>query len=199
MDTGTISRALSLLTLVIASVLTPAVATAEYVTIADPRGDVMRVLETNLLVPAPDRVQHDILRTRFRHRSHRVRVRMEFADLRRTESYASYYVRIVTNEGVNGSVTVTTSRGMVVGTHVETTPDVTCPSAHRSIDYSHNVVVLGLARTCVSRPRWVRMAAYASAGEFEEGHFGDDAARRGLDAKRWDSGTLTAPLQRGSS
>ena len=132
-----------MLALLIVCVLTPSVATAESVTVPDPREDRMRIeMETGQFTPAPKRVTADILRTRFRHTPLRIRVRVTFTDLQSTVAWAQYQIRIVTNEGGTAGVRLLAMRGHVpLAIAGEMPRDAPCP-LHRSIDYVNNVVVI---------------------------------------------------------
>jgi hypothetical protein len=128
---------------------------------------------------------------------------MEFADLRRTGFYAYYVVHFITNKGVDVWLDIEAYKGHWAAgeTHMEIRDRVVNCRVYRTIDYAKNVVVIGIARKCVGRPRWVRMAAYSDASELESPQYYDDAATRDL-IQPWHEHigtTLTPRLDRGSS
>jgi hypothetical protein len=174
-------------------------ARAEVVTVPDARGDLMTQDATSGVYRAvPDDTDFDIVATRFRHRLHRVRARIQFVSLPRG-TYARYHLRIVTNEGYQGWVDVLTTPELK---HVQTFVSyhalaVDCP-VHYTFDYAHSVVVMGVARRCLRHPRWVRIGAYAVGGK-DDATVEDDAARERIVAAQHGHATLISRrLTRGS-
>jgi hypothetical protein len=170
-----------MLGVVMGSVQVPSAAHAQSVTVPDPRGDVMTQDEVSALFRiVPDHDELDIVRTRFSHGEHRIQVRMAFADLRRDSSRPNYYaLRIVSDRSPRRRVRVGVELGRRTSVLRWVRP-ISCPVYH-SIDYELDVVIIGLPRSCVGRPRWVRIGAsvqgYSGISTYE------DAAWTGLNPR----------------
>jgi hypothetical protein len=146
-----------------ALVAVPAAARADVSVRSDPRGDVVQVDEEGLPTAAPSRTNGDIKRTVFRHKAHRIRVRIGFAELSRTFNGLFVTAFIRTNTGWLQEATVIVNRDendpwsgwAVLG---DDENDLNCAIHHR-IDYAHNVIIIGFPRKCLHNPRWVRIGA----------------------------------------
>jgi len=214
--TSSVVRSLAIAVMVAALIGTPSAAQGRSVTFPDPRGDMMWIhtppdddndaTPPHVLHPAPEQVNRDIIRTRFRHMQERVRVRITFADLRREGTsaegtYAEYDLRVLTNEGQRREVVIYTGPGRWAGEAWtgQFPNDIRC-RLYRSIDYATNVMIIGFARRCLSFPRWVRLGFGTSGGtgDSEESYFYDDALRNGLRPLTPDAWTLSQRLARGS-
>ena len=169
---------------------------ADVATVPDPRGDLMHQDElSGEYVADPGVSEFDIVRTRFRHRLHRVRVRMQFASLE-PGFFASYSLRIRTNHGAIASVEVKTFEG---STAIKSSTEFRgrykqCP-VHKTLDYNEDVVVIGLSRRCLESPRWVRVGAFARGGRKATD---DDALRDGVVTQQLGHPTLSRDLLRGT-
>ena len=204
-----LSRTVSLALLAGLLVAAPTPAQAESQVSLDPRSDMMWVhtppdddndsTPPHVLHWAPQQTNRDIVRSRIRHTSSRVQLRITFADLRRTGAFNQYDVYLVTNEGVERWVTIFTGPGRWAGEfYTEGYPRNTRCALHRAVDYAANVVVIGFPRRCVGHPRWIRVATGTSGGgDQEEDYFYDDALRRGLDPLRPDQWRLSPRVGRG--
>jgi len=168
-------------------VAVPGAASARSVHHRDARGDVATVVGEDIqFVPAPGEVNGDILRTRLRHTSTRVRVRIKFLDLHKAD-FVSYdvFLRLTTNEGVARWITLHFSEQWWRGSAWMTRDQpygarVRC-AVHKRVDDAKNVVVLGFPRTCLKRPRWLRIGIQSSANlqDRDPSNFSDDAFRNG--------------------
>lgn len=208
---SSVTRAVVMATLVGALVGVPSAAQAQSVTLPDPRGDMMWIhtppdddddaTPPHVLFPAPEQVKRDIIRTRFRHKHARIRVRITFADLRRVGTYNDYTLNTLTNEGQRRELVLYTGPGRWAGEVFtgQFPRDIPC-RIHREIDYATNVIIIGFARKCLSYPRWVRFGFGTTGGEeSEDSYFYDDSLRRGLRPLTPDSWTLSQRLARGTS
>jgi hypothetical protein len=136
-----------------------AAAEARSITNIDQRGDVFSFDESENPTPEPGIVNGDILKTRLSHGINRVRVKVRFADLKRKGAFRGEYVRIRTNAGVRGSVSLYAGPGDWQGFAQLNRNDGThfgCSIGH-SISYADNIVRLSVPRSCLDNPRWVRL------------------------------------------
>ncbi len=128
----------------------------------DPHGDMSRIGEDNEVVAVPQQVNGDITRTVFRHRQHRVRIRIGFAALQRT--FESMYVTAAmqTNKGrLREAVAAVDHHDPAEGGwrgNLFLRNGVRCSSLHHSFDYTHDVLIIGVPRRCLGNPRWVRIS-----------------------------------------
>jgi hypothetical protein len=143
-------------------VLAPAgAASAQTVLHHDAQGDVRQFTDSSssTSVPAPTIRNGDVKGVRFTHGSTRVSVRIVFVDLQRAGAFRGDFVRIVTNEGLRRELDLYAAPGAWAGKAELDRPDgnrVRC-SISRSIDYTANTVSLSFPRSCISKPRWVRL------------------------------------------
>ena len=178
-----------------ALILHPTEVQARSIVHSDFRGDVVDVFalsydEGGVPETSPRQANGDIVKVRLRHRTNRIRARITFSELQRAGSTNFFGVLgLETNERIRRQVWFSTSRedkwsqqSYMQGPSART---VRCP-IHHSFDYVNNVLVLGIPRACVSRPRWVQMSFHSHLG-FDEGgdeafNYKDDALRDGLRA-----------------
>jgi hypothetical protein len=112
----------------------------------------------------PGHANGDVVRTKMWHSAHRIGIRVQFSELKRSGSMRADILRIVTNEGVKRYAYVTagpkgTTRHAWRGdAELDRASGrrVSCSVSH-SIDYDANVVQIGVPRSCLSSPRWVRL------------------------------------------
>ncbi len=180
-----LGRALSTLAITAGLALSTAgAASAANLAVDDARGDVLAYdgsSETEADgTPAPGVRNGDVLRTTFQHRDRRIAIRMKYADLRRRGDVFAHEMRIVTNDSKRWDVVVYAApqmwRGQAEMARGNGNP-VECKIAHR-IDYDTDVLVVSFPRTCVGKPRWVRIGA---GGWWMDGSqfYMDDAQRPG--------------------
>ena len=169
-------------------VVSPAAAPARTFDHADARGDVTAVVGPGFdYVPAPSQVNGDVLGVRFQHTATRVRVRMTFRDLHKADDVKYLvHVDVRTSKGVRRGITFNFSKahwgpGALMSTVVPDSHGVRC-AVRATVDDRTNVVVIGFPRTCLKRPRWIRMSAEGSTildQPTEPSYFIDDALKRG--------------------
>ena len=175
---GRLVRSLTVLALAVPLVATPTAAQAKYLRHADTRGDIVREGSNSTLFPAPNIVNGDILTSRLRHTDTTVLIALRFADLRRMGDWLQPHATVLTNEGIRRTVYVVARPGRWAGIdfmvrRLNGAP-VRCALKH-SIDYLHNVLTVGIPRRCLSRPRWVRVAATSGWRSSEKYVYWDDA------------------------
>jgi hypothetical protein len=160
--------------------LVPTAAHADKYVHLDAPGDVVSFTSTSDTA-APDQTNGDITRSTVRHRARKVVLTMRFRDLNGS-GYTVYayairtgkmtrHVSLVTIPGHHrGKVLMTTAKGKTV--RCRTT---------RSIDYTANTATVGIPRSCLGRPRWVKvgMGMVTSPTEKFTTGFGDDAGTNG--------------------
>jgi hypothetical protein len=142
----------------------PSAAEARSIVVPDAREDLIQP-HVEGTPPAPGRVDGDIVRSTFRHKHTRIRVRVGLGQLRRNFSFLAFAVPVRTNEGLNRYVLLTVDsdnggpwRGSAAMYRYNDDAVVRC-RVHRRVDYDANALVIGFPRTCVSKPRWVRLGA----------------------------------------
>jgi hypothetical protein len=133
-------------------------AAAERVTVADRRGDVLKVEEgATSGEPAPGST-FDVWRSTFAHTPDRVVARVRFDDLRPTGKRLRVWVNLQDGRGRTHHVGVEGVPGDRAGTAWlmgDRGRDLPCRVRHR-IDYRRDVVRVSLPRRCVGSPRVLR-------------------------------------------
>ena len=185
----------ALVLIVLAVILHPTEVQARSVTDSDPRGDLVNIWalsydEGGVPETSPRQAKGDIVSVRLRHRTNRIRVRVTFAELRRAGTTGFFGVLGVrTNEGIRRQVWFSTSRefNWKQETYMQRPSGMTvrCP-IHHTLDSVNDMLVLGIPRACVSRPRWVQMSFHSHLSvelvEDKGRSYKDDALRDGLRA-----------------
>jgi hypothetical protein len=158
----------------------PALAQADTRGFLDRRGDVWRMSnEAGKHTRVPDRRQGDIRRTFFTHTDNQFIIRSKFAQLNRTGNLILLEARLKTNTGVVRRVVLTASprqgtnqwRGITEVTRRNGITKVDCETRHR-INYTRNVAIVRVPRTCLDNPRSVRatqgVATFQGAAVFTD-------------------------------
>ncbi|MDZ5621449.1 hypothetical protein [Nocardioides bizhenqiangii] len=153
-------RPLALLATVLAALLALLVtpfAAAEDLVVPDDRRDYWHDHRADSGTPdqhRPDWGRPDLRRTVYRHRSEKVRVRLDMARLARGDAgYWEVVVRYRTNEGRTGQATLfKPHEGQVV---VGWTGDGNC-FIDPHLDYADDYFVVEVSRSCLSLPRWIK-------------------------------------------
>jgi hypothetical protein len=171
-------------------------ASAARLTVADARGDMVKVDEGGGNPrPAPGATIGDAVRTTFRHTDHRVVVRVRFAELARTGKRLNLWVELrdetrhTTTLGVeatradrDGHPILMTNRGR----------DIDCAVAHR-INYRRDVIRASVPRRCLGRPESVKFRVLTEHVRRSWAYaYLDNALSRNLDDRSW-----TDPVPRG--
>jgi hypothetical protein len=110
----------------------------------------------------------DVTRAVVRHGHSAVRIRMRFADLRRV-GYQAYDATVFTPRRGDYLVTVGSGPGARRGTHQWKAGESRCRGLTHTIDYDSNLVTMRIPRSCLGRPRWVkvRLENFTSIGDDE--------------------------------
>lgn len=113
--------------------------------------------------PAPDATEPDVKSIQITHGARRVNVAMRFVDLTKAATAAVYEAEVRTNERLLRVVDVEAGPGEWRGRQSFSGPLATprCKGLSHSIDYDKNVVAFSIPRSCLSKPRWVKVAAMA--------------------------------------
>jgi hypothetical protein len=140
--------------------LVPTAAHADTYVHPDATGDVVSVKKVSgATTPAPEQVEGDIVRTRVRHKAHRVVLKMRVRDLTQTGRGTVHYYSIRTKK-LTRIVTVQAKPGDWDGTVTMLKPNgrrTHCHVSHR-IDYTLNWARISVPRSCLNWPRWVKAA-----------------------------------------
>lgn len=114
--------------------------------------------------PAPDATEPDVKSIQISHGARRVNVALRFVDLTKAATAAAYEVEVRTNERLLRVVDVEAGPGSWRGQQSFSSPrrNLRCKGLSHSIDYDKNVVAVSIPRSCLSRPRWVKVAAMAA-------------------------------------
>lgn len=147
-----------------AAVTAPAAATGDEpptrVVLRDGTGDVWKVnMRTSRWTFVGDRPAADVKRTVVSHRPHAVVVRQRYDDLRRIGTQR-YWTGIVTRRG-DFFLEVTSRNGSRAGRHTlydgVAGDKRACRRLSHDIDYAADVVRVRVPRSCLDRPKWVRV------------------------------------------
>ncbi len=143
------------------------------VLLGDPTGDVWAIGEgeDEQWESAGEAPTADVLGAVVRHGRHKVVVRMTFTNLRRVDPQS--YSATIFSRREYGAVFVSAGPGRWKGRHQlvdGSFGSVRCPNLDHSIDYVTEQVTVRVPRSCLGRPRWVRVgiANFMFRGETEE-------------------------------
>jgi hypothetical protein len=160
--------------------LVPTAAHANTYTHTDATGDAVAFTSSTDTV-TPEQANGDIAWSKVRHKSRKVVLTMRYRDLNGSGYTVHYYairtnkmkrqVSLVTYPGhTQGKVVMSNSHGKTVRCHVT-----------RSIDYTAKTATVRIPRSCLGRPRWVKvgMAFLTSPTKNFATGFADDAGTNG--------------------
>jgi hypothetical protein len=175
-------------------------ARADVVQLPDPRGDLMtQDLVTGEYVARRDEKSLDVVHTVFRHRRHRIRVRLDFTSLEPLFRWGADFAVFVQTPDGKGSIDIRTGpRGNVTSRFVAFRQLARTCHLHDTVDYTRSFVVIGAPRRCFGSPSWVRLGAYVRAARRLNAAVEDDAARAGVVHEMLGHPTMSRPLARGS-
>lgn len=120
----------------------------------------------------------DITRVNIRHQSRRVLIRIKQRELSR-HGLRGHFIRIVTNEGRENFVQAVSLDGstmpdFVVLTRRDGETPIKCSGLWVGYDVATEMVTVIVPRSCLSRPRWVRVGVGAFSGNDDFTTFGAD-------------------------
>ncbi len=122
----------------------------------------------------------DITRLRAAHATHRVKARLKFRDLAKDVDHVRHSLRIRTDEKTF-DVYAFANKGSWAGESLlVANREMECRGLQHHIDYAEDTVRVSVPRSCLSRPKWVRVGAGTDSfiDEAEEYRF-DDALSTG--------------------
>lgn len=172
--------------------LVPAAAHAEKVETTDPAGDVVSVGPTEQgdddldnLLPAPENLTADVVRTVVDHAGSRLRVRIDLRELGRSRNYFAV-LQVRTPAGTFQVETDDLGRRPKVEM-TRRNRDVECPRLRAVGDRAAARAIITIPTSCLGAPRWVQVGAgiaslenaTAADGTEEVLVFADDAHRAG--------------------
>ena len=166
-----------------ALVLTAPAASATTLHHKDQAHDVVRFDDdSDVSTPDPGRVNGDIVHVKMWHSANRVGIKASFADLKRSGAFRMDILQIVTNEGLTRDATVFSGTDFTnhewrgdVDLEKPNGESVKCHVSH-SVDYEADVLTIGVPRSCLSSPKWVRLGfGVATIGDDESTEWADDA------------------------
>lgn len=148
------------LAVVLCLVAPAAPAAARELTVKDARGDVWREPDATTASPAPSVRSGDVTKAVVGHDGSRAFVKIKFARLARTGSYAQYAVRFQGRNGVVREVLLESSRRLRSGGlrvfNAKGRPVDRCDVDH-AVDYRRDKVTVEIDRRCLHRPGKVRV------------------------------------------
>ncbi len=156
-------------------VAAPVPAQAQTLTDPDTVGDVITFNANDAVVPVPKRTLNDVARTRLRHGTTRVAIRVDYVDLKKGGDVQAINIAMVTNEVRRNLQLVAYPRHWSGETEMVNGKwrEVRCDGVRRRIDYQANYMRVSFPRRCASNPRWVKFQVVASARA--DGYYADDA------------------------
>jgi hypothetical protein len=160
--------------------LVPTAAHADKYTFTDHTGDVVTYAKDGTTTPAPDQVEGDIAWSKVQHKSRKVVLTMRLRELNTGTPAIHWYAirtgkmkRIVLLEAAAGHW------GGKVALFKPTGKKVRC-TVGRTIDYTSNTATVRVPRSCLGKPRWVKVAMQeASPGPDANTVYVDDARGNG--------------------
>jgi hypothetical protein len=167
----TVRLGLRLLALALpAALLAPAAANAEKVVTEDPAADVLALGPTEQggddldnLLPAPENLTADVVRTTVDHRASRLRVRLDLRDLGRSRTYFA----VLELRTPDGRFTVETEN---LGRRPKAdlrrrSRAIECRSLRAAGDQASSRVTVTIPTSCLDDPRWVQVGAGVASVE----------------------------------
>ena len=149
------------------ALLAPAAAYAEKAVTDDAVGDVVKAnweqrdLSEPAMVPAPDEVSTDIVRTVVAHGARRLTLTVHFRDVARVNDQSTF-ARIRTSDRRAFDLGLDKERGSRATVSLGTPHgDVDCQGLHGAIDRDGDLVAFSVPTACLGNPRWVRLGVGA--------------------------------------
>jgi hypothetical protein len=165
---------------VAAAVLAPTAAEAKSYTSTDTANDVVDVtMPAGSTTPAPDRAEGDILATRVVHKARVVVLTMRFQQLTRGQTALHWYgirtgkiTRVAIMQSDAGHP------GGVVRLFKPNGNKVSCRVGH-VMDYTAKTATVKVPRSCLGRPRWVKVAMQEATPVSSSQIYVDDSRSKG--------------------
>ena len=172
--------------------LVPSAANAEEIVTEDPAADVLTLGPTEQggddldnLLPAPENLTADVVRTTVDHRASRLRVRLDLRDLGRSRTYFAV-LEVRTPDGTFEVETENLGRRPKVDM-TRRSRAIECQRLRATGDQASSRVTVTIPTSCLGDPRWVQVGAGVASvetvtsadGAAEMAVFADDAHRVG--------------------
>jgi hypothetical protein len=162
---------------------------------ADAKGDVVSVeFESEAQTPAPDNANADVTKTKINHTRGAVRFRVKLRDLA-GPVLTGVVADIKTNKRRYSLSFFRSGKRTTLELARPTGEPIKCRGKKRSANVDTDVVKFSVPRSCLGRPKWVRVGVGALEVQ-ENVVYADDALRAG-NLKANGSLTFTARLKRG--
>lgn len=180
--------------------LAPA-AYAEKLVRQDARHDVVKGTESDAgetLQPAPRATDPDIVRVAIEHRAKVVLIRTKYAALnRRILRIDALEIRTSAGKRFEaGSFVQKRGKWQGMTSFGTGSAEVDCDGLRHRFDYEANVTTWSIPRSCIGRPRWIRVGTGMGRGPWDGPFFIDDAFRKGIDPDNQNL-TLSRRIWRG--
>jgi len=147
----------------------PTAATAQTWNHADPAGDVVKyTFDTDTFEEShtgdPSVTNGDVISSTIKHNPRKVIATLRFRDLAVTHEDLTIFAMSIRTDKGNRDMTVAAMKGHERGVRDFSRPDghsVRCRGASHHIDYAAHTVSVVVPRSCLGRPRWVKVSAGA--------------------------------------
>jgi hypothetical protein len=173
-------RSAVLVATVAATVLAPTAADAKAHSSTDTAGDVTVVtMPGGATTPAPDRAEGDIVATQVQHKARTVVLTMRFQELTAGQTALHWY-GIKTGK-MTRIVLMQSDASHPNGVARLFKPDnkaVRCRIGH-TIDYTANTATVKVPRSCLGKPRWVKVAMQEASPAGQSQIYVDDSISNG--------------------
>ena len=163
--------------------LVPTAAHADKYVASDALHDVAKLDGTTATLQ-PDRTEGDIVRSSVRHRAKRVILTMRFSELSAV-GLGDLHLFAIRSDKLNRLIVVDTGPDHWGGKVFVEKPNgkkVKGCSVRRTIDYAGNTATVSVPRSCLGKPRWVKVAMQHGTFVTQDDLYVDDARATGLDA-----------------
>jgi hypothetical protein len=174
-------RSVVLVTAAAAVALMPTAAHADKYVHTDVSGDVVTFdPESDTTAVDPERTEGDIVRSVVRHRAHKVVLTLAYRELSSSTPMLHYFaIRTSTAKRYVSLRTSASHPGGRVAMFDGHDKKVRC-HVRRKIDYTANTATVAVPRSCLSNPRWVKVAmAQATFGTASGPFYIDDSRATG--------------------
>ncbi len=164
----------------------------------DASGDVLLIHpESDDVKVEGDWMNGDITRLRAVHATHRVKARLAFRDLKKDVDHMRHSLRIRTDDKTFIVYIFANNGSWESESILVINGEVDCRGLRHHINYAENTVRVSVPRSCLSRPKWVRVGARTDSfiDEAEEYRL-DDALSTGTASEVADAPTLGRKLRR---
>lgn len=158
-----------------------ATAHAERWSHTDPAGDVVHFyFESEEGVPAPAHERGDVRRVRLAHKDSRLVARFSMRKAMAGDHYFAYAIRTPKGEFELSRFRQAGAKSVVVLTEEGRETPIRCSGMEWAIDRERATVAVSIPRSCIGRPRWVRVGIGVVSTVEPGAGYADDALRSGI-------------------